>query len=256
MYYNLYDVLLFILVFPLLIIKLLVSLIFDLLNNNNNNTYKNNISFNENDNNSNIESVFAFNGRLLNSHNISNILFTSGLIVCIISIATLTNNNNKDNYIDNEKNNIISNDSSNNIDNNFSLDINVENIDDANSNKSNNSPYYIANETNNNFYEHNENHENDDNISIDSETLLLEETNIKMKKLAITNKNILIGWYVEVNEDPSYCGEIIALKKRVLRSTLFIIKLDDSTQKEVSLKRIDGDKIKGEVDFTLIRKLL
>ncbi len=252
MYYNifqnnLYDILLFTLVFPLLIIKLLLSIIFDLFNNSSNsnlivNNYNNNIS-----------SIFTINE--LNSYKIINLLFTSGFIIIIASILISNNNNNNNNNKNkNDNNGNIDNDENNNL----SLQ-NIENINDTSSNKSINSPYYIASKTsdtddNNNS---NNNNNNDDDISIDSETLtLLEETNIKMKKLALTNKNILIGWYIKVHENPSYSGEIIGLKRRVLRSTLFVIKLDDNTVKEVSLKRIDGDKVKGEIDFTLIEKMI
>lgn len=235
---NLYDILLFILVFPLLIIKLLLSIIFDLFNNNNDLII--------NHNNDNISSIFTSNE--LNSNKISNMLFTSGLIILILSIT-------------------ITNVSSNKNENNGSIDIHensklslqdVENINDTSSNISNNSPYYIASKTNDNDTDdNNDNDDSNDNISIDSETLtLLEETNIKMKKLALTNKNILIGWYIKVHENPPYSGEIIGLKRRVLRSTLFIIQLDNNTLKEVSLKRIDGDKVKGEIDFTLIEKMI
>lgn len=235
---NLYDILLFILVFPLLIIKLLLSIIFDLFNNNNDLII--------NHTNDNISSIFTSNE--LNSNKISNMLFTSGLIILILSIT-------------------ITNVSSNKNENNGSIDIHensklslqdVENINDTSSNISNNSPYYIASKTNDNDTDdNNDNDDSNDNISIDSETLtLLEETNIKMKKLALTNKNILIGWYIKVHENPPYSGEIIGLKRRVLRSTLFIIQLDNNTLKEVSLKRIDGDKVKGEIDFTLIEKMI
>ena len=96
--------------------------------------------------------------------------------------------------------------------------------------------------------------------TIDTDNTIYEwgKMNTKSRYIALsrsTNKNILIGWYIKINDEPSYCGEIIGLKKRYLRSTLFIIKLDDDTIKEVSLKRIDGDKIKGDVDFTLIEKI-
>ena len=217
---NIYDVILYILVCPLLIIKLLSCIIYDfyqllIINNSNiiNSNYNNNIY--------------------------NNILFMTSLLVILIIIVLLNIHNN------------------NNNNNNMSLENIVEdNINDICSNKSNNSPYNITIKSNSNNNDNNDNNNNDDNISIDSETLtLLEETNIKMKKLALTNKNILIGWYIKINDEPSYCGEIIGLKKRYLRSTLFIIKLDDDTIKEVSLKRIDGDKIKGDVDFTLIEKI-
>ena len=249
MYYNifqnnLYDILLFTLVFPLLIIKLLLSIIFDLFNNNNNNFIINNY-------NNSINSIFTTNE--LNSYKISNMLFTSGFIILIASIIIIIINNNNNN--NNNSNNSNKNDNNDDY-NNLSLQ-NIENINDTSSNKSINSPYYIASKTNDNDTDDNNNNDNNDDISIDSETLtLLEETNIKMKKLALTNKNILIGWYIKVHENPSYSGEIIGLKRRVLRSTLFIIKLDDNTLKEVSLKRIDGDKVKGEIDFTLIEKMI